>query len=487
VTTHVEETVTMSESHSTPAPVRSKAAEQAAADRASLTPTGGTPGVTPAVKPEKPRPDFPLFPHATKRWAKKIAGRMHYFGTWDDPAGALREYEAFAAGKPLENASPRADGKPEKPYPEFPLFAHAARQWAKKIRGRTHYFGPWEDPDGALAKYNEQKDDLHAGKTPKQKTDGITVKQLCNRFLDAKQALVDSHELSPRTLTGYREMCAEVIPAFGWSRLVSDLDPADFAKLRNKMTKKWGPHRLGTTIQCVRCLFKFAYDAGLITAPVRFGPGFKRPSKKTLRLHRAAQGPKLFTAAEIRDLLDRAGPAMRAMILLGINCGFGNNDCGTIPLSAVNLETGWIDFPRPKTGIARRCALWPETTEAIRQAIAKRPEPKNTEDAGLVFITKYGESWSKDIADSPITKEMRKLLDAAGYNGHRCFYALRHSFRTVADAAKDQPAADFIMGHEAPHMSSHYREAIDDARLQAIADHVRTWLFAEIADPTKGQ
>src|SRR5262245_52639091 len=121
---------------------------------------------------------------------------------------------------------------------------------------------------------------------------------------------------------------------------------------------------------------------------MRFGPQFKRPSKKTLRLHRAKQGPKLFTADEIKAMLAVATVPMRAMILLGINCGFGNSDCANLPLSALDLENGWVNYPRPKTGIDRRIPLWPETVQAIHDALAIRKEPKNKTDAELLFVTK---------------------------------------------------------------------------------------------------
>src|SRR5262249_36323072 len=143
--------------------------------------------------------------------------------------------------------------------------------------------------------------------------------------------------------------------------------------------------------------------------------------------------------------------------------------------------------PRPKTGIPRRCPLWPETVAALKEALAQRPEPKNERHVGLVFITKYGQSWTKETTSGPLHEEVRKLLNALGINGRqgRNFYTLRHSFRTVADVARDQPAADYIMGHEVPHMSSVYRERISDARLKSVADHVRAWLFGPANPPVQ--
>ena len=170
-----------------------------------------------------------------------------------------------------------------------------------------------------------------------------------------------------------------------------------------------------------------------------------------MRLERARQGVKLFTADEIRSIIAKAGTPMKAMVLLGINGGFGNSDCGNLPITALDLERGWIDFPRPKTGVPRRCPLWSETVQALKDVLAKRPEPKNPEHAGLVFITKYGERWSKEATTNPVSQEMGKVLRALKINGRKglSFYTLRHTFRTTWPMrSKDQPAVDHVMGHE---------------------------------------
>jgi integrase len=441
----------------------------------------------PPGKPVKPSPDYPLTAHSAGYWCKKIKGKTHYFGKWTDPEGALRNYHAFLAGKPVEKTG-RSPGesadKPAKPYPEFPLFSHATGQWAKKIRGQLHYFGVWADPDAALAKYLERKDDLHAGRTPHPDLQAVTVKDVVNAFLIHKRDKVDAGELSIRTWAKYKEVTDLLVAQLGTRRLAADLRPDDFTRLKNLMAKRWGPLRVGDFVQHIRSVFKHAFEAELLAQPVRFGPGFARPSQKTLRLHRAKQGPKLFSAAEVHQLLGAADVQLKAMILLGINAGYGNADCGSLPLAALDLEGGWVDYPRPKTGLPRRCPLWPETVVALREALARRPRPKKEEYAGLAFLSERGTPRvsvrEKDRTDG-VAVQFGAILRRLGINGRTGlgFYTLRHTFRTIADEAKDQPAADFIMGHEVPHMSSVYRETISDERLKAVADHVRAWLFAE--------
>ena len=378
----------------------------------------------------------------------------------------------------LDISADTRSSRPAKPYPDFPLFAHATNRWAKKIRGCFHYFGPWDDPDGALQRYLDQKDALQAGRRPKVKQDALTMFDLAAAFLSFKKNARDAGELSLRSFNEYTATTKRVLKAFGKHRLVIDLDAADFQRLRVGLTRAgWGPSTISNEVQRVRTLFKYAIDARMVNTVIHFGPGFKKPSKKVMRLNRAAKGKQMFQPAEIQLLLAAAGSAMRAMILLGANCGFGNADCGKLPMAALDLKTGWIDFPRPKTGIPRRCWLWPETVHAIRGAMAQRPEHKSPDDSDLLFITKYGQGWAKETISNPISAEFRKLAKQVGVNGERGFYCLRRGFETVAGDSRDQVAVDAIMGHVSESMASVYRQGVSDDRLRAVAEHVRDWLF----------
>jgi integrase len=349
-----------------------------------------------------------------------------------------------------------------------------------------HYFGPWADPAGALARYEAQRVDLHAGRKPRVPIRELTLAQLVERFLTSKQAYVDSSELSPRTLRDYWETGGLLIDHFGPRRLVNDLHPDDFESLRAAFARRRGPVSLRNVIQRVRTLFAYAYDQGLLLEPMRYGSGFDKPTRKTLRLFRqrqqATRGRRMFEAAELRTLLDAAPTTLRAMLLLAINCGYGQSDIAGLTDSALRLEAGWIDYPRPKTGIERRCPLWPETIAALRDVLATRGRPRDPAEQHSVFLTRFGRRWVRCTAaghpDDAIGKAFAKLLSRLelkrpGLN----FYALRHTFETIAGDALDQVAVDAVMGHHREDMASAYRERIADARLVAIVEHVRQWLF----------
>ncbi|NQU20611.1 MAG: tyrosine-type recombinase/integrase [Candidatus Nealsonbacteria bacterium] len=375
----------------------------------------------------------------------------------------------------------RAVKKPAKPYPDFPLFAHATRRWAKKIRGKLVYFGPWDDPDGALQRYLDDKDDLHAGRTPQGKTIGLTVRDLVNHFLTFKQQKVEREEIAQHTFQLYHKACGRLVRAFGRSRLVSDIRSEDFSRLNANLAKTLAPATRKLEIILTRSVFRYAYKTRLIDREVVFGPGFDVPTARVLRKARQANGPKMFEADEITTMLGAASAPLRALILLGVNCGFGNNDCATLPVTALDLDAGWIEHARPKTGAERRCPLWPETVAALRLAIEKRAKPKGTPGDKLVFLTTQGNPMVRHLRTSDpdrITDGLRRLMrDLKLHRPGRNFYALRHTFETIGGESIDQVAVDHIMGHQRGDMASVYRERISDTRLQAVVDHVRAWLF----------
>lgn len=383
-------------------------------------------------------------------------------------------------------AKPTGERQSLKPYPEYPLTVHPGGQWCKKVKGALYYFGPVADPDAALQKYLKHRDNLQAGLGWVSDEVVLTVVELCNHYLEAKDAQVQRGELSPVTFADYRRICTNAAEIIGKTKPVKSLGPNDFERLRSKLAETRNLTTLKTELQKIKSVFNFAYDQEMIDKPFRLKVLLKTPSKKSIRAERNEREPQMMQPPELRKVLRMATLQMRAMVLLGLNCAFGASDISSLPVSAVNLETGWIDFPRPKTGIPRRCPLWPETVDAIGTVIAKQRAVKDPLAAGRVFVTRHGSTYvgmspaGKYIDSVGLTfgKLLRKLeLKRDGVN----FYTLRRIFETVAGESEAQVPVDHIMGHspDSDDMSAIYRQQISDSRLKSATDYVRQWLWPE--------
>lgn len=420
--------------------------------------------------------------------------------------------------------SRRKSDRPDKPkgYKDFPLYAHPAGYWAKKILGKLHYFGRWGQIrkgkmehlpyeaswQAALTLFKSQRDDLMAGRTPRvSNKDGLTLAELCDRFLNAKRLKLEAAELSPRSYQEYKQTTDRLIKRFGAQRLVNDLAANDFEQLRADIRKTCGPVRLGNEITRVKSVFKYAVENGMIERPVRFGSEFRKPDKSVMRRHRTDSGKKLFAAAEIRLMLDaldgkestvgtdkvtpKVDQQLKTALLLGLNTGAGNTDVANLQFKHLDLKSGWLNYPRGKTGIDRRVPLWAETVEALKAVIAARPEPKDKADADCVFLSprrngsvRSGGTRLVTLGGSSRTdyvgREFSRLLRALHINGRKNlgFYSLRHTLATIGLQTGDRDAVKSIMGHAEGDMLAAYDETgPSDERLLAVVSHVHKWLF----------
>lgn len=390
----------------------------------------------------------------------------------------------------------------------FPLFIHGLKgktpRWAKKVLGNTCYFLRCsEDPSGeqSLALWHVQKDRLLSGvrqrdldsvqAVPVTPADTpVPLHEVINDFLNWKRELIGT-KINRRTFSEYLKTGTTLAAFFGRDRDVKTIGPVDFRALRVALARGKSPTVLANEIVRVRMYFTHADEVGLIPNPVKYGRMLEKPTASEIRKAREAKGEKMFEAGELRRILKRleSEPTLRAMTLLAINCGYGQWDLSSLPRRALDLDGGWATFPRPKTGVRRRAKLWRETVAAVESALALRPSPRDPGDIDIVFLTPRGKRWVRASTSEKqerwgyrtdlIGREFGKILKELEINGGRNVYALRHTFQTIAENCPDLPAVRHVMGHVDGSMSATYRERIDDARLEKVADAVRTWLFAE--------
>ena len=279
------------------------------------------------------------------------------------------------------NREPRPD-RPPKPRPDFPLFAHRNGRWAKKVRGKFEYFGKWEDDwkgERALQVWLDQKDLLLAGRQRRVIRDALTVADLANKVLNWKLSQYRTGERKFHTLDRWHTVCAMVVEVFGAKQAVEDLGPDNFTRLKRLRLAHMSISSQASYIIYIRALFKFAYndEQRLISAPVLFGREFQVP-----KIPRKGPQKELFTAEQIRELISyterttcrsKVQATIRATILLGINCGFGNNDCGSLIFGNLDLEAGFHSHAaqRMVTAVAVRFGMRPLPLSGIRSRCAR--------------------------------------------------------------------------------------------------------------------
>jgi integrase len=367
--------------------------------------------------------------------------------------------------------------KPSKPRPDFPLFPHQNGQWAKKIKGKLYYFGTWADPEDAESRFKAFLCSPVQKKVVEKTFHALRLKDLSNLYLTDVARRVKNQEISISSLKNYQGLFKRFFKHTSKLLLIHEVD---WSKAARDHREGLSPLSWKSAITHWNAVFRWAVDNDLLESLPDLGPEWKKPDRKTIR--RTSKQYKIwFAADEIRSMLDHCAKtsklALRAMILLGVGSGLGNHDCASLRPQNIDLARGWLLYPRPKTGVQRRSKLWPETIAALRAYQETRPDV----DLDLVFVTQYGNKWTRpDEQDCAINREFRKVMKACGcYVAGRGFYGLRRTCATIGGESGDLAAVNLVMGHLDESTAAIYRQAISDTRLERVSETIRTWLFPQ--------
>jgi integrase len=349
---------------------------------------------------------------------------------------------------------------------KFPLTKHPTGQYCKKIKGKLYYFG--SEKRKALERYYEQAAYLHSGRVmqPKMTGESISVKTLCNLFIDYQESRVLIGEISSRHMYDHTIKLRSFARYVGPNRLVSEVSTLDLQSYRQKLARdSKAPRTINNYIGIVKAMYKWALDSELISSTP------KLKAVKTVRVRR--QNRPTFTPSQVQALLQNASPKMKAMIWLGLNCGFGGTDCSNLEWKHLDLQNGRVRLARSKTGVDRNLPLWPETIHAIKEL------PISGE---LVFYTRRGHPWvtTKRVVDKNgrskyqksdnVTQEFSRLMKKTGIEMEKGvgFYTLRRTAATLTAKSGDPFAVQQLLGHADLKMATTYVQDVSEQTDRAI-------------------
>ena len=474
----------------------------------------------------------PVFPHSNGYWAKKIDGKMCYFGQWRKGVTLEEAARKLQARKRQSSPAPVVAAPAKEPHTprvdaDFPLRKRKNGQWGKKVKGtdnvwRWKHFGVLADPEAALARYEAWNASSPAS-MPSEPVDGprsvtqntATVQDMFDHFLDIWEARQQAGQVSAKQIANYRACMQQFASVIPLTKLLKELDDRDFVKVRASWSARYKKVNLKNMMTRLLTIF----HRGKRLLPPGFAiekDYFEKPSLRELRVEKAEGAPRVFAPEVLRRLIDEADAELKAQLLLGINCGFYPIDIKMLPVSALDLGNGWIRYHRNKTGNQRRSPLWPETVAALKAWLELRDPGDEETLKDLVFCVlcapnekmssapgrahHHPEGKTAWICGSDrVGRRFATLRDKLEMDAGLNFSMTRHTFATVGDSLGDRAALRTIMGHEggggitdyyihdAANGADMVLQAASSARLKRITDFVRGWLYPPKEKAAKGK
>ena len=375
-------------------------------------------------------------------------------------------------------------------HPNYPLTPHPSGQWAKKVRGKLYYFGRLSEPDEALTLWLEEKDYLLAGLEPPTYTGGgLTVGELCEQHSNDIEDRISRGELSVNTRGNYQPV-RKLLYGSGLRNVqVDTLTPEHFITVQQWLVESnYNLNSRRKLISSMKGLFKWGKEMGLYEKAIHYGPRLTSPPQHAIEAEQEELGTIRFFNREILlEATKVATPKMKAIILLGINCAFYPSDIASIAYGHLHLDAPipYHDFRRVKTRQRRMAALWPETVDAINEYLAFHRPPN---DSRIIFLSKLKKPYTK-TSFGQLTLAFNKLLERVGDRQKGVSIgSLRHTYGTVMDLVNDTQMVDLTMGHVAGTVRGRAGKSLQRRiysqfninelkRLKAVADVVHDWLF----------
>jgi len=343
---------------------------------------------------------------------------------------------------------------------KFPLTLHPTGQYCKKIKGKVRYFGT--NKKKALEKYLAQATYLHGAQSLAQKISNgkMTLKQLCDLYLRYQNSRVLVGDITAKHYNDLTYSLSRFMSFLGPGCRIENISTLDLQNYKRKLQSSYPSiDRQNLHIGLMKAMFHWARKNDVLDTI---------PNIDAISKDRVVHKEKYtFNKKQIRKLLSIADVKMKAMIWLGLNCGFGCTDCSRLKWEDLDFKNSRVELARSKTKIGRNLPLWPETIKALKEI------PRS---GALVFTISKDHPWirttattndngePKYIIDNRISTIFSRLMKKVRIQAPKGtgFYTLRRTAATMAARSGDPFAVQRLLGHVDLTMATRYVQDVSE-------------------------